>query len=1515
MQKPHADYFSILKKFDRYMKRHPQVEGPRETGEEWFRKNIYYLDSKGRVQAPPAFDYQRLRAGIAPTSTVTDTMAGDWHMIGPRNQTLPGGFASVRGGYSYCVRMDPTNPQKMFISFVTGGLWVSSNGGIAWHLVDGNMPNNRYFDIVVCPANTNIVYAISESAVIKSTDGGYTWNVTGLNSSVAAYSAGQGYDVAVSSSDSNIVVARWGNSLYRSTDGGAIWTSVLSSLNNIRADGYTNNAGGILEWSNNDPNRVFFIDGLENSNKATIYASTDKGATFTILASITIPPDIPSQNLKYLTIATATDQPSAVFAFLDCDYSYMQLYQTDVNTGVPTLLRKNMVNNSGCEAIAMDIKNSNNIVYGTYGESKVHYSTDNGQTFATSNAMHADIRSIHIVNGKVMVGNDGETVVSNDKGATFYNVSAGISNIELWGFGASFKSDILAAGCNHGQLTIRDHAGNGGWYTVWGADQQNTDVNPLDSIHVITRGYGVYCVTRTGIGTTTSTPSQVDPGQQDWINNLSYHPNLFNTMVSHTAGDFPDTTPASTRLTWRKSLLRSDDNGLTISKLVYTFNDRLMSEKICMSDTNRIYCIVSPSNNHLWKTADGGVTWTEITPGISVTGPAVKNISDVAVSDTNPNEIWVTYSGVQKICKVLHSTDGGVTYTNLTTDTLGSYPISKIIFQRGTNGGVYVGNKSGVFYRNNSMTQWQRLGTGLPMLDVSNLFINYYKGKLLIGTTRGAWDHDLYEHSSTKAQISASTKNPNCQSPTVQFRDYSVVSNGGTGVTYSWQFPGGTPSTSTSETPVVNYAGTSAGSYDVTLTVTDQYGTSTQTLSKFITYDPICCQNSAPGWTSEDIGSPSLAGSTCYQSVKKSFTVYASGVDVWNNSDQFRFNDTTLNGNGQITAKVVILNGSNVWSKAGVMIRETTGADSKYVFITVTPGFGVNMQHRASTGGSSSNVQGVASAPTPYWVKLVRAGNQFTGYSSPNGISWDSVSTTTVAMNAAVRIGLAVTNHDNNQLATAVFDSVSISSSCIAITKQPVSATICIGNNATFSTTVAGTGNTYQWQGVDGGNEGDGNWGDGAVTGSATTTLVKTVNGDTQNGRQWRLRINNPTCGTILSNPVTLTVAGAAIASQPVSATVLVGNNAVFSAATSGRGTYQWQTYQGGSWVNETDGPKTNGDVIGSTTPTLVKEVNGSTPCGQRWRLQISGNGTCGALTSDSVMLTVTGAITITSQPVSATTCMGSNATFSATISGTATSYQWQALQGSVWVNETDGSKNDGDVTGSTTPTLVKSVNAFTQNNQSRRLLVGNGSCTPFTSNTVILTLAGAAMITQPVSVTKPIGSIATFSATVAGTGNVYQWETNWGGNWYNEVDGSWSDGAASGSTTPTLTKAVNAATQNGRKWRLTVTNGSCPKVVSDSVTLTVGPAARLAGTQASLLNAKEKISVYPNPVHNVLTITGMTGKKIIAVYNSVGVCIYQATIAETTKTIGTDNWTNGVYVVKITGTNGQIQNFEVIKN
>jgi len=131
------------------------------------------------------------------------------------------------------------------------------------------------------------------------------------------------------------------------------------------------------------------------------------------------------------------------------------------------------------------------------------------------------------------------------------------------------------------------------------------------------------------------------------------------------------------------------------------------------------------------------------------------------------------------------------------------------------------------------------LGNGLPMCDVRFMFINYNENKLKIGTSRGAFEHTLYEISPPNALISADKNKIYCPvTEKVQFKDYSVVRNAS--ATWQWSFPGATPSTSTLENPVVSYKDAPNGLYSVTLTVTDQYGTSTQTLNNFIEVNNQC---------------------------------------------------------------------------------------------------------------------------------------------------------------------------------------------------------------------------------------------------------------------------------------------------------------------------------------------------------------------------------------------------------------------------------------------------------------------------------------------------------------------------------------------------------------------------------------------------------------------------------------------------------------------------------------------------
>jgi hypothetical protein len=102
-----------------------------------------------------------------------------------------------------------------------------------------------------------------------------------------------------------------------------------------------------------------------------------------------------------------------------------------------------------------------------------------------------------------------------------------------------------------------------------------------------------------------------------------------------------------------------------------------------------------------------------------------------------------------------------------------------------------------------------------------------------LGTSRGIWENDLIELTAPKANITANRSTFDEGNAIVKFADYSVADKD---ATYLWSFPGGTPATSTNERPEVTYSKANGDSFDVTLTVTDSRGTSSQTLTDFIKY-------------------------------------------------------------------------------------------------------------------------------------------------------------------------------------------------------------------------------------------------------------------------------------------------------------------------------------------------------------------------------------------------------------------------------------------------------------------------------------------------------------------------------------------------------------------------------------------------------------------------------------------------------------------------------------------------------
>ena len=157
------------------------------------------------------------------------------------------------------------------------------------------------------------------------------------------------------------------------------------------------------------------------------------------------------------------------------------------------------------------------------------------------------------------------------------------------------------------------------------------------------------------------------------------------------------------------------------------------------------------------------------------------------------------------------------------------------------------------------------------------------------------------------------------------------------------------------------------------------------------------------------------------------WTVAGGGTDIWGSADSFRFAHQGLTGDGEIVARVTGVQATDPWAKAGVMIRETTAANSRQVLVAATSGNGVAFQRRRTTAGTSVHTAGSLTA-APRWVRLVRRGGVFSGYESGDGENWVLISSDTIPMAASVRIGLGVTSHRDGTLCTATFDSIRITS-------------------------------------------------------------------------------------------------------------------------------------------------------------------------------------------------------------------------------------------------------------------------------------------------------------------------------------------------------------------------------------------------------------------------------------------------------------------------------------------------------
>ncbi|MBC8047121.1 MAG: T9SS type A sorting domain-containing protein, partial [Fimbriimonadaceae bacterium] len=462
-------------------------------------------------------------------------------------------------------------------------------------------------------------------------------------------------------------------------------------------------------------------------------------------------------------------------------------------------------------------------------------SDDGGYTFtplggyiSSTLDMHPDMQDFRSTETGYWITSDGGVNFSTD----FFvsdnqRKSAGIHGADYWGFGQGWNEDVTVGGLYHnGNIAHYENYGEGNYLQLGGAEPPSGYINPGNNRKVYTSDLGSAII-----------PSEI--GEQIIYGGVGLFPNESYWSAYSSEMEFHPANYNIVYLGNENKLWKSTD-GATSFNVVYEFGINPNAEvgyfEIARSNYDVIYFSqrpVSGSIGKLWKTTDGGTTFSELTIP-SATGYRDRIL--LALNPENENDIYLAYPGASDGNKIFHSDDGGMSWDNISSSILNGEEVRSIFYVGGTDGGIYACTNYAVYYRNNS-TDWFAFNDGLPFFantDISKPF--YRDGKIRLATYgKGIWQSDLYEYPEHPvAQPMVDKFNTFCAADTFYFEDHSILMHAG--ATWSWTFEDGTPSASTIRNPKVIFDGT--GEHAVTLTVTDING-NTSTRSLIISVDEI----------------------------------------------------------------------------------------------------------------------------------------------------------------------------------------------------------------------------------------------------------------------------------------------------------------------------------------------------------------------------------------------------------------------------------------------------------------------------------------------------------------------------------------------------------------------------------------------------------------------------------------------------------------------------------------------------